>query len=1628
MIGKLTFINITLSGRHHFAQNCETEDWCTHCLDLNLLVTNEDGSYETVIDHYKVNTSDSTYEEWQAKCGPSSVFQVLPGAVLTFDSCDILDIRYRPYSFISLNESSLILINSNIQRMEATAGFIRVEGVLFSSVSISSCYVTGLNRDHAYNPDIRTDSGFLFNSETFALNLSISNSIFEDNLVQETLLDSAGFIDVASFSLEIIDSQFLRCTGGLAFNLLAGAPQVSIRNVTFQEIYGINYVLFVGTTEPCEATMRECRFIDNLSYGSIVQGALNQDRMLYHNNRVLKNYQQYVFYFEGSEKSITNSVFIDNGAFDWTFEAYWADYFLDKGLINDNGLTAEKAELQTTSLCSAALFFEQVSGLTLLNLTLIEDQPTPCNSALVLSQSFPDDQNFICQLSGLLVRTLAMNAIVATLSNQQGTLYLENTVLERGGRLLWMQAEQASFSLLASNVTFQYATGTSPVSLTKVSGTFSQCQWKHNIGYASGALAVYDSSLEVSNSLYFNNSCLFGAGDMLLAADDNGTVVFRISSTLFTYSQSPLGAACISVTGNLSAGAQITNCTFHRSLSDSGALFTLAHYSGQLLLTNLTLFDIHSVSTSLIMVLTPTPTAANSVGTMVAGLKVLNSTFYRGLWLLPKRGSPVVRCRSNYFEGNRGIGMWISAGDFSDWSSEYRMNTGLVYYQGGPSSNFLQDVLFASNSPSDTTGLLYLEGRTAALRLLNCTFRSNYAPRAMGLLALQQEASAALANCQFEGNRVYGAVIFAHSLSFTIESSSFTNDSAVLHLEDAEVLITSSIISEAQAFSTLRESNLVMQNSTVSKLAGTRSCLLSSVSSNISFMNMTIEGIQCDGEVVSMSESNLRIVDAILRNVESRTSVMVVNTGDVSFVLLTVVQAKAGAELITVSNSTLTLSEVSVTDCSSSVLSATKSSIALHGSNFARIHSSQSVGVLVCSACISLSIVACTFQDISAWSVAGVRTDTNIFTLVNSHFRLLEAGDTGALQVEATSALISNCWFLNNTASSLDSSGGALRLNVTNGEVITTHFRYNSARSGGAVHWIAGTIIWQNNTFLSNVALFGPNVASFLEYMQTDQDPIIMESGNPYSYGLTVRLLDHFQQVISTDYSTTAMLNSSSPLSGHLQSKAIGGLLIFSGFSITLQPGSSSDLTVVASKLSLLLTVITRNCQVGEAQVGFMCVKCSAGTYSLSFNATQCQLCPNNAQCPGGSQIFPDPTYWRPNKQFEGVFKCPFAEACLGHINFSSEVGHCAQYYTGNMCQSCAVGAERIGRDHCSACTSSPGQKLRAVGLSFWLVGLWMLASAADQSGGGILRIVLNYLQFIVLVVDFDLTWPDSLEAFYYLHRFLGNAPQYLLPFDCMDSDSFFDQTLATALAPFAVFILFTLIWTAVWLIRAMFKLSFSIRERYASSLYVSFTYLHCFIVRVALAGCHCITIAPGESWLRAELAVRCWDERHLSYMLVVSLPTLLLWGLGVPAALLLLQIKQKRTLLYMFRGIDSHRYYWELVMLSFKSAVAVIYVFVATEPHAAQALTLVLLLTFAVVLQSKVTPYQTRLLNRAQLTSLLTMLATAYSGLYFTDTHHSSVLVATILLLHCWFALTCFGVLFEAKLKAWLLFLIRRS
>lgn len=149
---------------------------------------------------------------------------------------------------------------------------------------------------------------------------------------------SGGLMIVKTDYLELTDSDFFRGKGGIFITFVDEGPFIGhIRNVTFQAMFSHFSIFMMASNYTDTITLTNCRFIDNHSNYPVFSGfgLFIQDRMLYRNNRITRNWQESVCSLPGKFQLITNSVFENNGAYDSTFEVFWADYYLDKGLLNE---------------------------------------------------------------------------------------------------------------------------------------------------------------------------------------------------------------------------------------------------------------------------------------------------------------------------------------------------------------------------------------------------------------------------------------------------------------------------------------------------------------------------------------------------------------------------------------------------------------------------------------------------------------------------------------------------------------------------------------------------------------------------------------------------------------------------------------------------------------------------------------------------------------------------------------------------------------------------------------------------------------------------------------------------------------------------------------------------------------------------------------------------------------------------------------------------------------------------------------------------------------------------------------------------------------------------------------------
>lgn len=1589
---------MTLSGRHHFTENCkEGEDWCTHCLNPELLA--EDSShYYTVIEQHPV-LLDSSYDEWQSKClwdREVSVFVVREGATLSFEDSVIADVRYKMSSFAFLENSSLRLIRSQLLRLDPRFAFFYSQ-YSYSFISIEDCYVAGLNRDHVYNPEAASDGGFL----TFfgTAGVSIVRSTFTELIRQSQVKEDAMIESIVDFYL-VTDTIFTRCIGNLILLATFSNTHKSLRNVTVERNYA-EYVIVGMYIYNGAVSLLDCKFTENLSWDVIMEAQVTEVISgVFRNNKHLGGSFATVFYFMNINDLpvlLENTVFDSNTALDSNFQQYWSDYYLAQGLLTDTSLSAEKETAFYTSICNTAALFKLNGALEMTNMTFT-DTMLACKYLNVI---FLYSANSSILLSDAQINTPASVAIYIH-SYEDSIVRIQNSLFESATTLL---EADGLIDMRVTNVTFQHAPDggaqSSPVLLSLFSSSFSNCHWKHNHGRQAGALKVV-GSLEIQASTFLNNSGLKGPGDISFSAQ-NGTL--HISSCTFTASSSSLSAASILILGVI-LQSNVSDCTFTEFLSASVSIMNVAHDSGSLLLGNLTFLKIHSPSAILILI--SVPLAEDSPATNIIKLQVRDCSFYRGI--ATDRGTPIVQNVQGDFTGNNGTVIWIQAGQFMDLNSVFAYNTGdiLCTFSSGTVSS-LKYSQFTENYPNE--GVVYVEGPNVQVFLQNCKFTNNVAKEASGVVQLLRMAIVFFENCQFIGNQARSSVIFAQSSTLSLQYCSVSESHDLLNLEDSTAKIISSTFnnlnSTAGMFSLVR-STFELQNSKFSHIEGSGSCLLSAQTCTISFTSVVIQGLECKEEAIMLLTSHFSLLRVDMNTISCYPAAVI---------------SSVSAEI--------SMIDVIVTQSSSQFLKALSCDLFLSHCNFTRVQTQQEVGILSCADCSLFVVENTTMQHLEAKSIGAILVSATNVTIRNSNFSHVSARDTGAIRVKADIFELLNSNFFNICATEPGSSGGALSLSGGSLKVTGSNFEASRAWIGGAVYWVSGTLTEQNNSFRENIAAFyGPNWASFSSALTTNSPFVYLHRERK----LVVYLLDHFGQVVLTDSSSRATLSTSQStvLSGQLQTVASSGILIFSEFSTFADPGSNFTVTVTANDLSLNIIFVQRVCELGEINSNKTCKRCHTGTYSLILNGTECKLCPIGVECRNGHHLFPKPSYWRPHSNFPGVFSCPWPESCAGHQNFSSQTGVCAQFYTGPLCQTCEKDAHRRGRDRCTSCESGTSLWLQASFIGLGLPILWGIqafASSRDNSRLEVLlRLLVDYAQLMVLVIDYDLLWPTSLEYFYNLYHYLGNALQVFLPLDCFYSDAFYISIVAAALAPITIVIVLLAIWGVLLLIFKAIKYTVTTLQVILVNVIIAgLAYAYPFIVRVTFSAFLCQTIEPGEQWVRAALAVRCWDKQHLKFTLGASLPSLLIWGVGLPALACLYLVREKKSrekprhAEFVWRGFKEKLSLWEVGVMLCKALVAVAYVFTARMVSTVQALVLIAVLSLVLLCQRMYHPYQETVCNRVALISLGTVWMTAYAGLYFSSSGTNLLLLILVYCAHAWFFLSWIATLCGTRFPSFL-------
>ena len=643
----------------------------------------------------------------------------------------------------------------------------------------------------------------------------------------------------------------------------------------------------------------------------------------------------------------------------------------------------------------------------------------------------------------------------------------------------------------------------------------------------------------------------------------------------------------------------------------------------------------------------------------------------------------------------------------------------------------------------------------------------------------------------------------------------------------------------------------------------------------------------------------------------------------------------------------------------------------------------------------------------------------------------------GGLYAFGVPVKIENSTFSSNSAK----EGGAVYLESSfneNGKFKIYNSSFNSNKAslqGGAIKWDHYRPQLKDVTFTNNSALYGNDLASYptaiiqvgsnSSVLQNTSYPVIGKvtnapPGQAISESIQIGLYDQYGSLVKVDKSSEAKIttdDSSLGVAGGTTAVAVSGVLSFKDLIIYAKPSSKFYILVDTSSIDPkkqessndqfeyvnkgYLEVTTRACQMGETETSKSCDVCERGTYSLSPQK-QCKKCPNNAECLGNFTIFPEPGYWRASIHSDKIFKCKVPEACLGSVDYTSQLGNCSKGYTGNICGICEEGYSKLANGSCSPCPD-PGVNFLILG--FLVVAALVVCSVLVYSTlrsaykpksvlSIYFKIFTNYVQLVYLTTQFNLEWPDYVLDFFEIQKNTATASEQIFSVDCYveaeSSGSYFTKLVVIALLPLIVAIISGCFWGGV----AYFKGKVSVlKNELVATMIILFFLIHPTVTRFMFSVFSCKEILEGEFWLNESLDVRCWDGEHTFYALVVALPSIIVWVVGTPALIFAVMLKRRRYLTnfdnktrfgFVFNGYRLSEFYWEFVVMARKVVVISLAVFFSEISVEIQAILSLGVLAFFLVIQSKNKPFTFDHMNTLELLGISTATITIYCGIYY--------------------------------------------
>lgn len=897
--------------------------------------------------------------------------------------------------------------------------------------------------------------------------------------------------------------------------------------------------------------------------------------------------------------------------------------------------------------------------------------------------------------------------------------------------------------------------------------------------------------------------------------------------------------------------------------------------------------------------------------------------------------------------------------------------------------------------------------------LINCKFLNNYSKKE---LISTDGTNLQITGCLFKNNTSdYDYQIGVSSSNLIVNNSKFINNPPTF-------------ISGTFGSNIILESSEFYQNS--SSIDG----IGSNLTTNKEIFNEIIPKLY--GGVAYLSESDIKVTNCIFQELYNGNGAAiysksgVVEVTDSDFINCSNTQLNSATIYVEARSLVVKNSNFLSSFTESSFIRAEYSDVEISGSSFRDNSNDFGAGLFLQGFKNGKSkaiIDNCFFYNNKVSdNGGGIYSTDMMLDIIDTAFELNRADEQGGgLYFEIVECLDCNLAFYGNSSfisnSSPNGSGGAIKWLGSPPNVIGDIFYLNnSALYGSDNAAYPVNLKFDSRRELLAIENFRPGAVfkdSLIICLTDDYDNVVSSS----EYDQTVGVLTGYEYFVVSEKISFIAISGCFNLTGFILEGPLGqnGTIIFHSDLIT-EELSKYGYSSQSNQSFISININLRECSYGEQISKKQCVFCSQLKYLIEPSES-CLDCPTGAKCLGGYLELPTQGYWKLDRYSSEIYQCPYADSCLGSKNLSDNIdisslniedddvdytGTCLTGYKGNMCASCEIGYSKSGNGKCAKC---PNPSVNAVIIASFMLLIIMIAYimvsstlksafSAKSLHSIYIKIFTNYLQIVFLTTELNLNWPNYVLQFFSIQRSAASSTDQLYSIDCFfgeksnfkTEDIYYYKILLAALLPFAV----GLISLVVWLFISFYKESNSYLKRELwTTIIVLFFLVHPNVVKTIFSSFSCKEIKRSGFWLNENLDIKCWSVSHSKTVKIISTPSVIIWGFGVPLFVLIVMIKRFKFLGkdenkvifgFLYNGFKRRKFFWEFFILYRKLLIICISVFMATSSTAIQALTVIILLVIALYFQYSQHPYTTKHLNYMEIEALLTSTLTIYCGLYY--------------------------------------------